>query len=132
MGAAGVPFEATTINIGKEGCYILVEGQLCGQPMILGSVYAPSQDQVSFFHTLSAQSVGIRHDLKQDLRKLEDELHMRDNKESGSPGPLPRLLEAGESYNVALAWLRCYDYKKYVNRAHGEEGESGRLLAWLI
>ncbi|KAJ1154959.1 hypothetical protein NDU88_007698 [Pleurodeles waltl] len=52
---AGVPFEARSIEVDREGRFVVVEGRLHGIPIMLGSIYAPNQDQAPFLQRLSSR-----------------------------------------------------------------------------
>lgn len=49
----GVPFREQSRTVDPEGRYALLQGQLDGQTVLLGSIYGPNADQSKFWDTLS-------------------------------------------------------------------------------
>lgn len=75
--------------------------------------------------------VGVRKTLLQDVEKAEQKLRETERARPEQPERQKEVLEAKEAMAVELERLRCFDYKKYLVKAHAECDKSGSLLAWL-
>lgn len=78
-----------------------------------------------------ANNMGVRRVLLQDLERADQALREVEKERPEHPDRQEELVDAREEVAVQVERLRCFDFKRYVARAHAERDRSGTLLAWL-